>query len=366
MISFKHLPILAVLLSLSTLTACGKPDGDAGGKPGEARGGGRGDKRPTPTVTVAPIGSHAFVDALEAVGTARAIDSVIISANVTERIKRLNFSDGQFVRKGQLLVELTATQEKADLAGSRARLKQAQAQLDRLRPLLKDGFVTQSRMDEAQAARDSAQAAVENIEAQISDRVIRAPFSGLVGLRDVSSGLVAGASTPILELSDISTIRLDFTLPETALAQVTVGQEVIGKAAAFGGEVFSGRITAIDPQIDPVTRSLTVRASLPNRDGRLKPGMLLAVQAVRSKRSALALPEQAVIGSGAEYSVYVLGGDGETVSQTRVTTGAREPGLIEITGGVPAGARIVIDGALKVRDGGKIKVFGAPKAEKQP
>jgi membrane fusion protein, multidrug efflux system len=263
-----------------------------------------------------------------------------------------------------LLVELTATQEKADLAGSRARLKQAQAQLDRLRPLLKDGFVTQARMDEAQAARDSAQAAVENIEAQISDRIIRAPFSGIVGLRDVSSGLVAGASTAILQLSDISTIRLDFTLPETALVQVTVGQDVISKAAAFNGENFSGRITAIDPQIDPVTRSVTVRASLPNRDGRLKPGMLLTVQAVRSKRSALALPEQAVIGNGTEYSVYVLGADGETVSQTRVTTGAREPGVIEITGGVPAGARIVIDGALKVRDGGKIKVFGEAPARK--
>jgi membrane fusion protein, multidrug efflux system len=353
---------LALLLSFGALTACGNGAADASKSEarGEAKGGGKGggEKKPTPTVTVAPVAAHEFVDALEAVGTARAIDSVIITANVTERIKRLNFRDGQYVRRGQLLVELTATQEKADLAGSRARLKQAQAQLDRLRPLLKDGFVTQSRMDEALAARDSAQAQVETIQAQIGDRVIYAPFSGIVGLRDVSSGLVAGAATPILELSDISTIRLDFTVPETALAAVTVGQEVIGKAAAYSGEAFTGRITAIDPQIDPVNRAATVRASLPNPGGRLKPGMLLAVQAVRSKRSALAVPEQAIVGNREERSLFVLGDDGETVTQTRVTTGVREPGLVEITGGLEAGARIVVDGALKLRDGGKIKVFG--------
>jgi membrane fusion protein, multidrug efflux system len=359
---YTYITALGLVLGLTGLQACGKTDGSA--PKAEARGG-KGEKRPTPTVTVAPISTHTFVDALEAVGTARAIDSVVISANVTERIKRLDFTDGQYVRKGQILVELSASQEQADLSGSRARLKQAQAQLNRLRPLLKDGFVTQARMDEAQAARDSAQAAVENIQAQISDRIIRAPFSGIVGLRNVSSGLVAGAATPILELSDISTIRLDFTLPETALAQVTVGQEVIGKAAAFNGETFGGRITAIDPQIDPVTRSATLRANLPNRDGRLKSGMLLSVQAVRSKRSALALPEQAVIGTGTEYSVFVLGTDGETVAQTRVTIGLREPGIVEITGGLPEGAQIVIDGALKVRDGGKVKVFGAKQAARR-
>jgi membrane fusion protein, multidrug efflux system len=357
---------VALVLGLYGLVACGNADGsgphaqERGGK----SGGEQGDKKPMPTVTVAPVTAHYFVDALEAVGTARAIDSVIISANVTERIKRLNFSDGQFVRKGQMLVELSAAQETADLAGSQARLKQAQAQLDRLRPLLKDGFVTQVRMDEAQAARDSAQANVENIQSLISDRIIRAPFSGVVGLRNVSSGLVAGTATSILELSDISTIRLDFTLPETSLASVTVGQEVIGKAAAYGGERFTGRITAIDPQIDPVTRSATVRASLPNRDGRLKPGMLLAVQAVRSQRSALAVPEQAVIGTGTEFSVFALEPDGETVTQTRVTIGVREPGLLEITGGLPEGTRIVIDGALKVRDGGKVKVFGQDSTAK--
>jgi membrane fusion protein, multidrug efflux system len=350
----RQLTGLALALSLSALTACGD-----GASNGNTKTDARSDKRPTPTVTVAPVAVHDFVDALEAVGTARAIDSVVITANVTERIKRLNFSDGQYVRRGQLLVELTATQEKADLAGSRARLKQAQAQLARLQPLLKDGYVTQSRVDEALAARDSAQAEVETIQAQIGDRVIYAPFSGVVGLRDVSSGLVAGAATPILELSDISTIRIDFTIPETALAAVTVGQDVIGKAAAYNGEAFTGRITAIDPQIDPVTRSVTVRASLPNPGGRLKPGMLLAVKAVRSKRSALAVPEQAIVGNRTERSVYVLGADGETVTQTVVTTGAREPGLVEITGGIAEGTRIVVDGALKLRDGGKIKVFGA-------
>jgi membrane fusion protein, multidrug efflux system len=358
---------LAILLSLGAVAACGNNGADAPKSESRVdKGGGKeGDKKPTPTVTVAPVAMYPFVVALEAVGTARAIESVMISANVTERIKRLNFSDGQYVHRGQLLVELTATQEKADLAGSRARLKQAQAQLARLQPLLKDGFVTQSRVDEALAARDSAQAQMETIEAQIGDRVIRAPFSGIIGLRTVSNGLVAGAATPILELSDISTIRLDFTVPETALAAVTVGQEVIGKAAAYGGEAFVGRITAIDPQLDLVTRSATVRASLPNPGGRLKPGMLLAVQAVRSKRLALAVPEQAIVANRSERSLFVVDANGKTVTQTLVTTGARVPGMVEITGGIAEGTRIVVDGTLKLRDGGKMKVFGEkPKPER--
>jgi membrane fusion protein, multidrug efflux system len=354
---------ISVAMLLLALAACGGSDGGPQGKGGEGRGGGGGgDKKPpTPTVTVAPVANHEFVDALEAVGTARAIESVTISANVTERIKRLNFSDGQYVRKGAVLVELSASQEQADLSGARARLTQAQAQLDRQVSLLRDGWTTQSRVDEALAARDGARAAVEAISADISDRVIRAPFSGIIGLRDVSSGLVAGSSTAILELSDISTIRLDFTIPETSLAAVTVGQEVIGTSAAYAGERFTGRITAIDPQIDPVSRAATVRASLPNPQGRLKPGMLLAVQAVRSKRSALAVPEQAVVGNRDERSVFVVEGD-KTVSQTKVTIGAREPGLVEITGGLAAGTPIVVDGALKVRDGGTIKVFGAQES----
>ncbi len=351
---FRQFFAAAVLLGLGSLSACGNSDGAAAPEQKSSKE----SRKPIPTVSVAAIALHDFIDATEAVGTARAIESVVISAQVTERIKRLHFSDGQFVRKGQMLVELSASQEKADLAGSRARLKQAQAQLNRLRPLLKDGFVTQARMDEALAARDSAQAQVESIEAQISDRVIRAPFSGILGLRDVSSGLVAGATTPILELSDISTIRLDFTLPETALASVTKGLEVIGRAAAFEGEPFSGRITAIDPQIDPVTRSATVRASLPNREGLLRPGMLLTVQVVRSKRQALAVPEQALIDNGNERSLFLLNADGKTVSQVRVTTGSRAPNMVEITGGVPQGARIVVDGALKLRDGAEIRIFG--------
>ena len=356
-------------LLAAALAACGgSTGGDKPGKGGDARGGGGpGGKQGPPTVMVAPVAMHAFTDAIEAVGTAKAIDSVIISANVTERIKALHFRDGQMVRKGDLLVELSANQQRADLAGARAQLQQAESQLKRQMMLRKDGWTTQARIDEAIATRDSARARVETIKAEIGDRTIRAPFSGTIGLRDVSAGLVAGSSTPILELTDLSRIRVDFTVPETQLGALFKGQEVQVQAAAFPDAHFTGTVEAIDPQIDPVSRSASIRALLPNHDARLKPGMLLNVRIIRTKRNALAVPEQAVISQGTERSVFSLNSDGQTVEQTRVMTGAREPGLIEITDGLAEGARIVTDGALKVRDGGKIRIFGeAPRKDAKP
>lgn len=304
-----------------------------------------------------------FVDRIEAVGTGYARESVVISANVTERVKALHFRDGQTVEKGQVLAELSISEETADLARARARLKEAELQLERVKQLAGRGYATHASLDQRTAERDSARATMQSIQARIDDRVIRAPFSGIVGLRNVSPGLIVTAGTPLVEISDISTIKLDFTIPESYLSQVDVGQEVQARVSAFGGQEFTGRITAIDPQIDPVTRSASVRALIDNPTLKLRPGMLMTVGIIREQRDALAVPELAVVAEGREKYVYTVNEDGKTVARTRILTGERQPGYVEVTAGLQPGDLVVSEGVVKLRDGAPVKLLKSASNE---
>lgn len=351
-----------VVLSLALATAgCsdGGGNGSAQGPGGKASGPG-GPQKPA-TVLAEPAAIRPFVEQIEAVGTANARESVTISANVTERVKALNFRDGQTVKKGQVLAELHRSEESADLAEARARLKEAQLQLERIQQLAKQGYATRARLDQQIAERDAAEATAMSIQARIDDRVIRAPFSGVVGLRSVSPGLVVNAGTPLIDINDISSIKLDFTIPESYLSLVRVGQQVQARASAFNNELFTGQVAAIDPQVDPVTRSAKVRALIANPDLRLKPGMLMSVGIVRSRREALSVPELAVVAEGNQKFVYVVNPDGKTVGKTRVLTGERQPGYIEITAGLKPGDLVVTEGTVKLREGAPVNLL-TPKA----
>ncbi|MCH8685444.1 efflux RND transporter periplasmic adaptor subunit [Pedomonas mirosovicensis] len=310
-----------------------------------------------------PATMRRFVDAIEAVGTANARESVVISANVTERVKALHFHDGQAVKKGQILAELSLSEETADLAEAQARLKEAQLQLERVQQLAERGYATRANLDQRIAERDAAEATMQSIQARIDDRIIRAPFSGIAGLRNVSPGIIVTAGTPLVEISDISTIKLDFTIPEAYLSQVDVGQQVQARVSAFNNQLFTGRITAIDPQVDPVTRSASVRALIDNPDLKLKPGMLMTVGIIREQRDALAVPELAVVGEGREKYVYTVNEDGRTVSRTRVLTGERQPGYVEVTAGLQPGDLVVSEGVVKLRDGSPIKLLKSASNE---
>lgn len=306
-----------------------------------------------------------FVEKIEAVGTGNARESVVISANVTERVRTLHFKDGQWVEKGQLLAELDMSEEQADLAQARALLKEAQLQLDRVQQLVGRGYATRASLDQRTAERDSARASVDSIQARINDRMIRAPFSGIAGLRNVSPGLIISAGTPLVEISDLSSIKLDFTIPESYLSQVRVGQEVEARVSAFDNELFKGRISAIDPKVDPVTRSASIRALIDNPELRLKPGMLMTVGIIRQQREALAVPELAVIAEGTDKYVYVVNEDGASVSRTRILTGERQPGYVEVTAGLKPGALIVTEGTVKLRDGSPVKLLKSASAAPQ-
>lgn len=306
-----------------------------------------------------------FVDKIEAVGTGNARESVVISANVTERVRSLHFKDGESVKKGQVLAELDISEENADLAQARARMKEAELQLERVKQLAGRGYATRASLDQHTAERDAARATVESIQARINDRVVRAPFSGVAGLRNVSPGLIISAGTPLIEISDISSIKLDFTIPEAYLSQVKVGQEVEARVSAFNNELFKGRISAIDPQIDPVTRSASVRALIDNPNLRLKPGMLMTVGIIREQREALAVPELSVIAEGTQKFVYVVNEDGKTVSRTRILTGERQPGFVEVTAGLEPGDLVITEGTVKLRDGAPIKLLKSASVKPQ-
>jgi membrane fusion protein (multidrug efflux system) len=313
-------------------------------------------RREAPLVRAAAVQSAQFVERIEAVGTARANEQVTLAAPVTERITRLNFDDGDYIARGQVVAVLAAGQENAQLAEAGARAREAKQQLDRLNALKKRGFVTNSAVDSQVALAAQAQAQAAEARASIGDRVIRAPFSGWVSLRNISSGAVVSAGTEIAQISDISRIKLDFAVPETLLARVAKGQPIDAKAAAWPDQPFRGVIDSIDPVLNPETRAATVRAVLPNGDKRLKPGMLLTVTIEAQARTSPAVPELAIVGEGNQSFVFVI--DKDAAKRAPVTTGLRQNGMVEILTGLQPGQRVITEGVVKVTDGQKVRLAG--------
>ena len=343
------------IAALVALASCGRGEGEGQGGGTGGRGG-----RQAPVVSIATVEPVRFADTIEAVGTAYARESTVLASTVTERIVRLNFRDGEQVRKGDVIAELARSEETADLAGAQAQAREAEQQLQRLRALQKQGFATNARVDEQLALVNAARARAGAVSAQIGDRVIRAPFNGVIGLRRISVGATVNAGTEIATVADISTIKLDFSVPESFLGAIRVGQAIEARAAAYNNELFKGQVEGIDPIVDPATRSVIVRAVLPNGDRRLRPGMLLTVSIISNPRSVLAVPELSLVAEADR--TYVFKVDPEmTALRTPVRTGARQNGMVEITRGLKAGDRIISEGVVKARDGGKVRDHDAPE-----
>ncbi|MBS0476707.1 MAG: efflux RND transporter periplasmic adaptor subunit [Proteobacteria bacterium] len=329
---------------LLALAACGSADSSKA--------------KTSPLVHVTQPLRHTFVDRIAAVGTAKANEQVTLASPVTERIERVNFADGQFVARGQVIAVLAQNRQRADLAGARARAVNARQEMDRLQVLKAHGFVTRATVDAQIAAVASAQAAVEAAQAMIDDRVVRAPFSGVASLRAISAGAVVNQGTPIATISDASRIKLDFTVPETQLGAVRPGVAVTARAAAFPERNFAGTIDAIDAVIDPNTRALMVRAVLRNPDSALKPGMLLNVTVEGARRQSLAIPALAVVGEGEDQYVFIVDAQGKAVRQG-IRTGARDGDLVEILSGLNGSEQVIDRGVVKVAEGVKVRTGAA-------
>ncbi len=292
-------------------------------------------------------------DSIEALGTTGANESVTITAKVTETVARVNFSDGDLAESGQVLVDLTGRAEVAQLEEARAALKETQQQLDRQQGLVTAGTIARSQLDTQVAARDSARARMDAIRARLADRVITAPFDGVLGFRQVSPGTLVTPGTAIATLDDISVIKLDFSVPETFLGSLAAGQQITARSAAWPGQDFSGVVTTVDSRIDPVTRSVQVRAEIPNPERLLRPGMLMTLQLFRPERQVLAIPELALLQVGSTAFVYRVDAEG-SVEQVDVAIGARRRGEVEIVSGLQAGNRIIVEGTVKVRPGARV------------
>ena len=289
----------------------------------------------------------------EAVGTLLGNESVTLTAKVTEQVSAVHFEGGEVVRKGQILVELIDQEQLALLREAQAKLEETRLQLKRL-VSLGSKIATAAEIDVARTRVNASEAVLEALRARISDRSIRAPFTGIVGFRRISVGALLTPGAVIAELDDIDPLKLEFTLPEHLLSQVAVGDAVSARSAAWDDIPFRGAVTRIGTRIDPVTRAFTVRALLGNEDGRLRPGMLMAVDVSLGASAAIVVPETALLQSGARSSVYVV--DAQSVARrVSVQIGRRLPGAIEISAGIDPGDRVVTSGQLTLRPGARVR-----------
>lgn len=327
---------------------------------GEEQGGGWGGGQTL--VSAYTVQPEVFADVVEALGTAGANESVNVTAKVSDVIARLDFDSGAQVEEGDILVELADAEEAAGLSEARATLRETQRDINRIQDLTDRGVASRTRLDEAQAAYDRAQARVEAIEARVADRIIRAPFSGVIGLRNVSVGELVGPGDVIAQLDDTSTIKLDFTVPERFLSVIEIGQTVRARSSAFPDEVFAGEVSQVDSRIDPATRTVTVRALIDNEAGRLRPGMLMTVELRRDERTSPAIPGSAIVRFDEQTFVYLIEERETGVVAVRrdIELGLRDAGMVEVRRGLSVGDRIVSEGVHRVREGAPLQIANAP------
>ena len=347
----RSLPLCLLLAAL--LSACGK--GDA---PKQGGAGGR-SSGPVPVV-VETVREQDWTDSLRALGTVHAREAVTITAKVSETVQQVHFDSGQQVARGAPLVTLSGQQQLAALASAEAAAKEADRLYVRQEQLASQQLIARASLDAQRATRDAARAQVAQIRANLSDRVIRAPFAGVLGIRQVSPGALVTPGTAIATLDDIARVYVDFPVPETELAEVAPGQALSGRVGAYGERGFDGIVATVSARLDAASRAATVRGDFANPDRALKPGMLVEVSLARGTRPALVVPEIAVQQIGSETFVWRVKAD-DTVEKADVVVGGRVPGKVMLKEGVKGGERIVTEGVGKVQAGAKVSE-GKPAA----
>ena len=308
-------------------------------------------------VTTQMVSPSALVRQVSSLGTALANESVQIVSNASDYLIELHINEGKRIEKGQLIAQLNDVEERARVAELSALLVDQKRQLDRLKNLAKTQATAQSLLDEQQTKVSTTQAQLDAVKARLNEMTIRAPFSGVLGLRQVSEGAYLTAGTVLTTLDDLNKIRLEFSVAEYYLALLKPGMAVNASSVAYPGQVFTGEIKAIDTRLDPVTRSVKVHALMPNDQLELRPGMLLNVKVTLEQVQALQISEKAIVPLQNKQYVFVLNKD-NTVTQTEVQLGQRMPGLVEVVSGLQAGDEIVIEGTTKIRSGSVVTKVG--------
>lgn len=311
-------------------------------------------------VETAPVGTRDVVEDIRAFGTLVANESVVISPEIAGRVARIGFEEGQRVGEGDVLVELDSQILRAELDKAKSEVSLAEANFERARRLAEQGSGTLRARDETSQGYTAAQANVALAEARLAKTSIAAPFSGIVGFRNISVGAYVSPGDRIVELASIDPLKVEFRVSETYLPNLRSGLPVTVTVDALPGETITGKITAIDPIVDVSGRAIRLRAELPNPDGRLSPGLFARIRIVIEERSeAMVVPEAAVFRDEGKLFVYRLE-DGKAV-KTPIEIGLRSPGDVEIRSGLASGAVVITAGQLLLRDGAAVEVVDGPR-----
>jgi membrane fusion protein, multidrug efflux system len=312
---------------------------------------------PPPPVAAVPAKVETMPRYLEGIGSLTAVHQVTLAPEVPGRVVKMMFTSGEEVKAGDPLVQIDDAPDRADLANFEAQARLAQVNLMRARTLAAKEFGSRQAVDQAQAALDQANAGIAKEKALIAEKLIRAPFAGIVGIRQINLGQYLNPGTAVATLTDLGTLYVDFTLPEQASGEIAVGQAVDLTTDAFQGKKFAGKLTTIEPQIDPQTRAIKLRATIPNLDHKLRPGMFANVQVVLPpQENVVTVPDTAIDYTPYGTSLFVIAPAGKNAEghveyradQRFVKLGQRRDGRVAVESGLKAGELVASSGQLKI------------------
>ena len=319
---------------------------------------------PPDAVTTIVAAEEQWPATLNAIGTVAAVQGVTVSADLPGMVDRIAFDSGKSVQKGDVLVQLDTRQEQAQLAGAESQLQLARLNHERMKGLVQQDAVSRAEYDSAAAGQQQAEARLSEIRATIERKTIRAPFSGVLGIRQVNLGQYLTNGAPIVPLQSLDPIYVNFSVPQQDGGQMRIGRTVRISSNEPGGGEFSGRISAIDSVIDPTTRNVQVQATLPNPSARLRPGMFVQAQVILgAAQKVIALPASSISYAPYGDSVFVVGDmkneHGQSyrgVRQQVVKLGAARGDQIAVLSGIKPGEEVVTSGVFKLRNGAPIQV----------
>lgn len=310
-------------------------------------------------VVAVPARQQAVVESISLVGSVAPNEMVELKSETDGIVKEIAFDEGQRVEKGALLVALDDTKSAAQLAQAEANLQLARTSFDRVKQLFADKLISQQEYDQAGANFAASEAGVSVLRRQLKDAKVIAPFRGLTSARQISPGQVISKATLLTSLVDLDIVKVEVGVPERYLSQVSVGQAVEFKVAAFTKDSFKGEVYFISPQLDTGTRTALVKARIANPDGRLKGGMFANLDLrLQLRETALVIPEPAIVNNGDTTSVFAITSTNTAVMKT-VKLGLRLAGKAEVLTGLTAGEMVVVEGVQKLRPGAPVKLAGA-------
>ncbi len=341
-----RLPSLAILMLFIILIAYLQWPGSANNQAKQQR---------ITNVRTAKVSLAEFKDEVEAIGTTRANEQLLVTTKHADVVQKIFFQDGQKVKKGDILVQLDKQEEIAKVREQEANLAEAVVQLNRLQDLLAKRATSKSQVDQQEAKTKAIDAQLMSARIKLNDTTIKAPFDGILGFRQISVGAFLAPGDVVTSLDDLSRVKVDFTVPERFLTTIVTGQDINATSTAYNKTTFQGKITSIAPRIDPITRTIKVRAEIANDQYQLRPGMLLKVKIVRQIDFVLQIPESAVIPIEDKHFVFVV--EEDKAIRRVIQVGRRQPGIVEIISGLKQSEQVVVEGTLKLRDASLIKVL---------